>query len=52
MCLMRRDLIELWEQSTSTSEQLVEKLQNWCVRAEASDIPQLAEIAARLRTYY
>lgn len=52
MCLMRRDLIELWEQSTSTSEQLVEKLQSWCVRAEASDIPQLAEIAARLRTYY
>ena len=48
---MRRDLAALWGRSLASREQLVEQLQNWCQRAEASGIRSLAEFSQRLRSY-
>jgi len=51
MVSMRRDLASLWERSASPREQLVNQLQDWCRRAEASGIEALIEISQRLRSY-
>ena len=48
---MRVELGLIWERSTDTGEQLVQKLQDWCARAEASGIQSLEEFAFRLRRY-
>ena len=48
---MRRDLAALWGRSMASREQLVEQLQTWCQRAEASGIRSLAEFSQRLRSY-
>ncbi|MDY7577911.1 fatty acid desaturase [Herbaspirillum sp. RTI4] len=48
---MRSELSMLWERSTSTREQLLHQLQDWCVRAEASGIRSLREFSLRLRSY-
>lgn len=48
---MRIELSVIWERSNDTREQLVHKLQDWCVRAEASGIQALQEFAFRLRRY-
>jgi len=48
---MRAELISLWERSSASRDQLVRQLQDWCHRAEASDIPPLAEFSLRLRCY-
>jgi stearoyl-CoA desaturase (delta-9 desaturase) len=48
---MRVELAALWERSNSTREQLLQQLQDWCVRAEASGIRALQEFSLRLRTY-
>jgi len=48
---MRRELAALWGRSLASREQLVEQLQNWCQRAEASGIRSLAEFSQRLRSY-
>jgi stearoyl-CoA desaturase (Delta-9 desaturase) len=48
---MRRDLAALWGRSLASREQLVEQLQEWCRRAEASGIRSLAEFSQRLRSY-
>jgi stearoyl-CoA desaturase (delta-9 desaturase) len=49
--LMRRELIALWARSMASREQLVKQLQEWCQRAEASNIGPLVEFSQRLRRY-
>jgi stearoyl-CoA desaturase (delta-9 desaturase) len=41
----------LWERSHFTRDELVQKLQDWCERAEASGIKSLQEFSMRLRSY-
>ncbi len=48
---MRVELGAIWERSHFTREQLLQKLQDWCVRAEASGIKSLQEFSLRLRSY-
>ncbi|MBR7779992.1 acyl-CoA desaturase [Undibacterium rugosum] len=48
---MRVELGLIWERSTVSREQLVQQLQDWCTRAEASGIKTLQEFSLRLRTY-
>lgn len=48
---MRAELSALWARSTATREQLLQQLQDWCVRAESSGIQALRDISVRLRTY-
>lgn len=48
---MRRELVALWQRSTASREQLLQQLQDWCHRAEASGIRQLEEFSQRLRQY-
>ena len=48
---MGRELKTLWERSTASKEQLVDRLQSWCRRAEASGVGQLVEFSRRLRSY-
>ena len=48
---MRNELARLWERSTLTKEQLLEQLQQWCQKAEASGIRALEEVALRMRRY-
>ena len=48
---MRDELAALWERSTTSSEQLLKQLQDWCHRAEASGIAPLRDFSLRLRCY-
>ena len=48
---MRVELGVIWERSSDTGEQLVQKLQDWCQRAEASGIQTLQDFSFRLRRY-
>jgi len=48
---MRVELGMLWERSHFSRDELVQKLQDWCERAEASGIKSLQEFSMRLRSY-
>jgi stearoyl-CoA desaturase (delta-9 desaturase) len=48
---MRVELGAIWERSTSTREQLLHQLQDWCLRAEASGVHALRDFSLRLRSY-
>ena len=48
---MRQDLIALWSQSSTSTEQLVKQLEDWCRRAEKSDIGALQMFSRTLRCY-
>lgn len=48
---MRQELVALWERSSTSKEQLVRQLQDWCRRAESSGIPPLVDFSQRLRSY-
>ena len=48
---MRQDLAALWSSSTTSKEQLVKQLENWCRRAEESDISALQDFSRKLRCY-
>ncbi|MGK5009255.1 DesA family fatty acid desaturase [Janthinobacterium sp. MDB2-8] len=48
---MRVELGAIWERSHFTREQLLQKLQDWCTRAEASGIQSLQDFSLRLRSY-
>jgi stearoyl-CoA desaturase (Delta-9 desaturase) len=48
---MRVELSAIWERSHSTRDQLLQQLQDWCTRAEASGIKSLQEFSMRLRSY-
>ncbi len=51
MFAMRAELAAVWGRSSATREQLVNQLQDWCLRAEASGIHTLAEFSQQLRRY-
>ena len=48
---MRTELSAIWERSNLSREQLLQMLQQWCARAEASGIRALQDIALRMRCY-
>jgi stearoyl-CoA desaturase (delta-9 desaturase) len=48
---MRVELGAIWERSHFTREQLLQQLQDWCARAEASGIRALQDFSLRLRSY-
>jgi stearoyl-CoA desaturase (delta-9 desaturase) len=48
---MRAELAALWNRSHASREQLLQQLQDWCARAEASGIKALREFSLRLRSY-
>ncbi len=48
---MRKELSALWQRSTLSTEQLVKQLDDWCKRAESSDIEPLMQFSRRLRCY-
>lgn len=48
---MRADLVALWGRSHLTREQLLQHLQDWCARAEASGVHALRDFSLRLRSY-
>ncbi|MEQ1661745.1 MAG: fatty acid desaturase [Thiobacillus sp.] len=48
---MRQELAAIWGRSTASREQLLEQLQAWCQRAEASGIQSLKDFSLRLRSY-
>jgi stearoyl-CoA desaturase (delta-9 desaturase) len=48
---MRQELAALWQRSNESREQLLARLQDWCHRAEASDIVPLRNFSRQLRTY-
>jgi len=51
MVAMRHELAAVWGRSMATREQLVAQLQDWCRRAETSEIKPLAEFSRQLRCY-
>jgi stearoyl-CoA desaturase (Delta-9 desaturase) len=51
MIAMRGELAALWDRSMASRDQLLQKLQDWCRRAETSGIQPLAEFSQRLRSY-
>ena len=48
---MRDELVAIWDRSTASKEQLVQQLEDWCRRAEASGVPPLADFSRHLRCY-
>jgi stearoyl-CoA desaturase (delta-9 desaturase) len=48
---MRQELIQLWQRSSATKEQLVKQLEDWCRRAELSGIAGLQDFSRTLRSY-
>ncbi|MCK9507284.1 MAG: fatty acid desaturase [Pigmentiphaga sp.] len=48
---MRKELVQIWERSHASSEQLLRDLQDWCNRAQQSGIARLEEFSLRLRRY-
>ena len=48
---MRMELEAIWDRSHCSQEQLLERLQDWCRRAETSGIKTLQEFSQRLRSY-
>ena len=48
---MREELIQLWQKSSATKEQLVKQLEDWCRRAELSGIAALQDFSRTLRRY-
>ncbi|XLM23091.1 transposase, partial [Chromobacterium piscinae] len=49
MYTMRQELTRLWERSSLSREQLLQELQDWCARAEASGIAALQRFSQNLR---
>ena len=48
---MRQELAGLWGRSNDSREQLLARLQDWCHRAEASNIAALQKFSRTLRSY-
>jgi stearoyl-CoA desaturase (delta-9 desaturase) len=48
---MRQELTALWERSNESREQLLARLQDWCHRAEASDIVPLRNFSRELKSF-
>jgi stearoyl-CoA desaturase (delta-9 desaturase) len=48
---MREELMAVWQRSTSSKDELVKQLEDWCHRAEESGIEVLENFSRRLRCY-
>ncbi len=48
---MRLELVSIWTRTNATREQLLRQLQDWCARAEQSNIAGLQRFSQRLRCY-
>jgi len=48
---MREELMTVWQRSTSSKDDLVKQLEDWCHRAEESGIEVLQNFSRRLRCY-
>jgi len=48
---MRDELTAVWQRSNASKEQLLQQLEDWCRRAEASGIVALQDFSRRLRCY-
>jgi stearoyl-CoA desaturase (delta-9 desaturase) len=48
---MREELMSVWQRSTTTKDELVKQLEDWCRRAEESGIEVLQNFSRRLRCY-
>lgn len=48
---LRMELVSLWEDRSVSPEELVQRLRDWCAKAEKSGIESLAKFAAELRGY-
>lgn len=48
---MRQELATLWARSSASKEQLLHQLEDWCNRAEASQIAGLRDFSKTLRGY-
>jgi stearoyl-CoA desaturase (delta-9 desaturase) len=48
---MREELSEVWLHSSASAEQLRQRLQDWCQRAEHSGIAALRSLSLRVRSY-
>ncbi len=48
---MREELSAIWARGSQSREQLLQQLQAWCQRAEASGIAALQEMSVRVRSY-
>ncbi len=48
---MREELVAIWTRTNLTRDQLIHALQDWCVRAEQSNIAGLQRFSQRLRCY-
>lgn len=51
MYAMREELIGIWQRSTTSTEELVKQLEDWCKRAEESGIEVLRNFSQSLRCY-
>ena len=48
---MKQKLVNVWQRSATTQENLIQALQDWCQEAEATGIHALHEFSNKLRTY-
>lgn len=48
---MKNELVEVWTRTHATKPQLLDQLQDWCRRAESSDIQSLNQFSKTLQTY-
>ena len=48
---MRQELAAIWSRPTASNEQLVGRLEDWCVRAERSGITAVQAFSRNLRCY-
>ena len=48
---MREELSQVWQHSSASAEQLRQRLQDWCLRAEQSGIAALQALSLRVRSY-
>lgn len=51
MCAMRQELAAVWSRPADSKEQLVRRLEDWCLRAERSGIAAVQVFARQLRCY-
>ncbi|HQU97343.1 MAG TPA: fatty acid desaturase [Nitrosomonas sp.] len=51
MYAMREELVGIWQRSTTSTEELVKQLEDWCKRAEESGVEVLRNFSQSLRCY-
>ena len=51
MYAMREELVGIWQRSTTSTEELVKQLEDWCKRADESGVEVLRNFSQSLRCY-